>query len=62
MKKPVHIMMTLILMLIVSKFLVRIVDATVQLDGDIGMMALLLAVVNAAIGAGSYLVYRACKK
>ena len=37
-------------MLIVSRFIVRIVDATVQIDNDIGMLILLLIIVNAAIG------------
>lgn len=37
-------------MLIVSRFIVRIVDATVQIDNDIGMLIFLLIIVNAAIG------------
>jgi len=44
-------------MLIVSGFLVRIVDATVQIDEDIGVLVVLLSVVNAAIGGISYFVY-----
>jgi len=46
------------IMLIVSRFLVRIIDATVQIDDDIGILVLLLVAVNAVIGAASYLLYR----
>ena len=49
-------------MLIVSRFIVRIVDATVQIDDDVGMLLLLLLVVNAVIGFISYKLYRASKK
>jgi len=45
-------------MLIVSRFLIRIVDSTVQIDDDIGILVLMLIVVNAAIGIGSYMLYR----
>ena len=45
-------------MLIVSRFLVRIVDATVQIDEDIGALVVLLAVINISIVGISYLVYR----
>ena len=58
MKKALHITVTIIIMLIASRFLVRIVDATVQIDEDIGVLVLLLAVINASIGGISWLVYR----
>lgn len=58
MKKALHISITIITMLIVSRFLVRIVDATVQIDDDIGVLIVLLVVINIAIGTISYLVYR----
>ncbi len=58
MKKVLHITVTIIIMLIASRFLVRIVDATVQIDDDIGLLVALLAVINAAIGGISYLLYR----
>ena len=45
-------------MLIASRFLIRIVDATVQIDDDIGVLVVLLAAINAVIGVISYLVYR----
>ncbi len=58
MKKALHITVTIIIILIVSRFIVRITDATVQIDDDIGVLVVLLAVINAAIGGISYLVYR----
>ena len=58
MKKVLHFTVTIIIMLIASRFLIRIVDATVQIDDDIGVLVVLLAAINAAIGVISYLVYR----
>ena len=58
MKKVLHSTVTIIIMLIASRFLIRIVDATVQIDDDIGVLVVLLAAINAAIGVISYLVYR----
>ena len=58
MKKVLHITVTIIIMLIASRFLIRIVDATVQIDDDIGVLVVLLVAINAAIGVISYLVYR----
>ena len=57
-EKAMHITATIIIMLIASGFLVRIADATVQIDEDIGALAVLLAVINISIGGISYLVYR----
>ena len=54
MKKTMHITATIIIMLIASRFLVRIVDATVQIDEDIGALVVLLAVINISIGRISY--------
>jgi len=59
MKKPAYIIITCIVMLIVSRFVIRIVDATVQIDDDIGLLLLLLAAVNAVIGLISYKLYYA---
>lgn len=59
MKKPAYIIITCIVMLIVSRFVIRIVDATVQIDDDIGPLLLLLAAVNAVIGLISYKLYHA---
>lgn len=58
MKKVLHITVTIIIMLIASRFLVRMVDATVQIDDDIGLLVVLLAALNAAVGGISYLLYR----
>ena len=58
MKKALHITVTIITMLIASRFFVRIVDATVQIGEDLGVLIVLLVVINAAIGGMSYLVYR----
>ena len=58
MKKALYITVTIIMMLIASRFLVRIVDATVQIDEDIGALVVLLAVINISIVGISYLVYR----
>lgn len=58
MKKALHITVTIIIMLIASRFFVRSVDATVQIDDDLGVLIVLLVVINTAIGVISYLVYR----
>ena len=58
MKKTIYILSTLAVMLIVSRFIVRIVDATVQIDGDIGMLLLLLLLVNAVIAFIGFRLYR----
>ena len=52
MKRVLHIAVTIIIMLIVSGFLVRI--ATVQTGEDIGILAVLLVTVNALIGTVAY--------
>lgn len=62
MKKYLHIILTIMIMLIVSRFLVRIVDATVQIGDDIGILVLLLAIINVIIVTISYLVYRKYKR
>ena len=59
MKRPAYIIITCIVMLIVSRFVIRIVDSTVQIDDDIGLLLLLLAAVNAVIGLISYKLYYA---
>ena len=62
MKKGLHIFLTILVMLIVSRFAVRIVDATVQIDGNIPVLVLFLIVVNALIGVISYFIYRGSKQ
>ena len=62
MKKTIYILITFAIMLIVSRFVVRIVDTTVQIDNDIGMLLLLLVLVNAVIGFAGYKLYQVSKK
>ena len=62
MKKTVFILSTIAVMLIVSRFIVRIVDAIVQIDNDVGMLLLLLLIVNAMIGFLSYKLFQISKK
>ena len=45
-------------MLVVSRFVLRLVDATVQIDDDIGLLILLLVIVNAIIAGLSLYVFR----
>ena len=59
MKKIVYSLSTLAIMLIVSRFIVRIVDATVQIDDDLAILLLLLLLVNAVIGWIGCKLYRA---
>lgn len=62
MKKTVCILTTLAVMLVVSRFVIRIVDATVQIDNDIGLLLLLLLLVNAVIGWIGWRLYHASGK
>ena len=62
MKKALYLLSTLAVMLIVSRFVVRIVDATVQIDDDIGMLLLLLLLVNAGIVFLSRRLYMAIRR
>ena len=61
-RKTACVAATLIIMLIVSRFVIRIVDAAVQIDDDITALLLLLAVVNTAIGGCSYTLYQKMKR
>ena len=58
-KKTVYIVVTALNMLIVSRFMVRIVDATVGIDQDFGILVLLLIIVNTLIG---FIAYRCCRR
>ena len=49
MRKILHLTITILIMLVVSRFVVRLVDATVQINDDIGLLILLLVIVNAII-------------
>ncbi len=58
MRKALHIIITIAVMLILSRFLIRIVDATVQIDDDIALLAVLVILMNAAVGLISYKHYK----
>ena len=58
-KKTVYIVVTALIMLIVSRFIIRIVDATVGIDRDIGILVLFLIIVNTLIG---FIAYRCCRR
>ncbi len=55
--KHIWILMTVLIMLAVSRMIVRIVDAAVQIDDDIGILLFLLFIVNALIAALSHRIY-----
>lgn len=58
MRKILHLTITILIMLVVSRFVIRLVDATVQIDDDIGLLILLLVIVNAIIAGLSLCVFR----
>ena len=45
-------------MFVVSRFVIRLVDATVQIDDDIGLLILLLVILNAGIAGLSLYAFR----
>lgn len=57
-KKAIYSVTTILIMAITSRFLIRIVDATVQIDEDIGLLIILLIVLNTAIGTAGYRLYK----
>lgn len=58
MKKAIFIITTVFIMLITSRFVIRIVDATVQIDNDIALLIILLMVLNVVIGMLSRFLYK----
>ena len=58
MRKILHLTITILIMLVVSRFVVRLVDATVQIDDDIGLLILLLVILNAGIAGLSLYAFR----
>ena len=58
MRKILHLTITILIMLVVSRFVVRLVDATVQINDDIGLLILLLVIVNAIIAGLSLYAFR----
>ena len=60
MRKILHITITILIMLVVSRFVIRLVDATVQIDDDIGLLILLLVILNAGIVGLSIYTFKKC--
>ena len=59
MRKTLHVIVTVFIMLVVSGFAIRLVDATVQIDDDIGLLIFLLVIFNAGIiGLSRYVFSR----
>ena len=58
MRKILDLTITILIMLVVSRFVIRLVDTTVQIDDDIGLLILLLVIVNAIIAGLSLYVFR----
>ena len=58
MRKIIHVIITILIMLVVSRFVIRLVDATVQIDDDFGLLILLLVILNAGIAGLSLYAFR----
>ena len=58
MKKLTYILSTVFIMLVISGFIIRIIDAAVQIDDDIGILILFLVILNSVIGFLSYTLYK----
>ena len=58
MRKIIHVTITILIMLVVSRFVIRLVDATVQIDDDFGLLILLLVILNAGIVGLSVYIFR----
>lgn len=57
-KRIIFFVTTMFIMIIASRFLIRIVDATVQIDDDIGYLVILLVLLNTAIGMAGCRLYQ----
>ena len=62
MRKTYHVIITIFVMLVASRFAIRIVDAIVQIDDDNIVLILLLFSLNAVIGVCSYILYQKLKR
>ena len=58
MKNAFHIAFTLLIMLMVSRFIIRIIDATVQIDDDIGLLVILIVIIDSLIGFISFKIHK----
>ena len=61
-RKNIYAVMTILVMLITSRFFIRIIDATVQIGDDTGVLILFLSILNAAIAAAACLLYKKTSK
>ena len=61
-RQTYYILITVLIMLITSRFVVRIIDATVQIDDDICLIVILLLALNAVIGMLSHKLYKKTNK
>lgn len=62
MRKPLHVFLTVLIMGIADRFIIRIVDAAVQIDDDLLMLVFLLICVNALLLFLSIRLYRTAEK
>ena len=62
MRKTYHVIITIFVMLVASRFAIRIVGAIVQIDDDKIVLILLLFSLNAVIGVCSYILYQKLKR
>ena len=62
MRRILYLVITTVIMLVVSRFIIRIVDATVQIDHDIWILVLLLIMINVVIVIISYQLYQRTKR
>lgn len=57
MRKNKYVVVTACIMLVISRMMIRIVDATVQIDDDISMLILMLIIINLGVAFVSYRFY-----
>ncbi len=62
MRKSLHVFLTVLIMGIADRFIIRIVDAAVQIDDDLLMLVFLLICVNALLLFLSIRLYRTAEK
>lgn len=58
MKKSVYIFLTLLIMIVFSALFIRIIDSTVQIDNNTGMLVLFLILLNFTVGFFSFIFYK----
>lgn len=58
MRKTLHVIITILMMLFASGIVAWLIDATVQIDDDIGMLITMLVILNAIIAGISLYLFR----